>query len=142
MRVWRHTAVALALLAAACGDNATGANTEAATLILNGSTKAAATTHWTRTIGAIEIGVGLYADGTGSFRKCGAPTDIAWTRTGPASITIQGLTWACSSVPGFQGTISSFTQISGTLADGQFSATVDLDGNPIAQTWVIAAGSP
>jgi hypothetical protein len=142
MRVWRHTAVALSILAVACSSDATGANNEPATLILNGSTKASAVTHWTRTIGALEIGIGFYADGTASFRKCGVLTDITWTRTGPASISVQGVSWSCSSVPGFQGTISSFTQISGSLSDGQFSATVDLNGTPTAQTWVVAAGSP
>src|SRR4051812_14872538 len=119
--------IVLAAVAVACASDTVTAP-EPSAAILNGATKAAATTHWNRPIGAATVNLGLYADGTATFNACGSPVNITWTRTGPSSITLTGFSWSCSTTPGFQGTVTGFVDITGSVAEGVFTATANLNG--------------
>jgi hypothetical protein len=134
-----HILVCAALIAA-CSSSIN--SPEPAAAIVNGSTKAAATTHWSRTVGAVVVNLGLYGDGTGSFNACGTPVNITWSRTSGSSISLTGFTWSCSTTSGFSGTITGFIDIAGSISDQVFTTTANLNGSTVAQTWALSAGPP
>ncbi len=130
----------LTFFAVGCGGDTLTGGDEGATadpvdLIVNGATRASASTHWDPNQWSVPGNTyAFFADGTGAFSGVDDvlnPVDIdfTWVKVGPTSLAI--------TAPAYLG-FGSMSFIEGSVALGQF--TTQLDGNPTFRTFAIQAG--
>ena len=121
------------------GETATGGDegetADAVDLIVNGATRAGASTHWDPNQWSVPGNTyAFFADGTGAFSGVDEvlnPVDIdfTWVKIGPASLAV--------TAPAYLG-FGSMSFIEGSVPLGQF--TTRLDGNPTVRTFAIQGG--
>lgn len=121
------------------GDTSTGEDgggtADAVDLIVNGATRASASTHWDPNQWSVPGNkYAFFADGTGAFSGVDDvlnPVDIdfTWAKIGPASLVV--------TAPAYLG-FGSMSFIEGSVPLGQF--TTSLDANPTVRTFAIQSG--
>ena len=121
------------------GDTVTGGDgggtTDPVDLIVNGATRASASTHWDPNQWSVPGNTyAFFADGTGAFSGVDDvlnPVDIdfTWTKIGPASLVV--------TAPAYLG-FGSMSFVEGSVSLGEF--TTRLDGNPTLRTFAIQGG--
>ena len=130
----------LAFFMVSCGgETATGGDegetADPVDLIVNGATRAGASTHWDPNQWSVPGNTyAFFADGTGAFSGVDEvlnPVDIdfTWVKTGPASLAV--------TAPAYLG-FGSMSFIEGSVPLGQF--TTSLDANPTVRTFAIQSG--
>lgn len=118
------------------GPDPTGQSADLVDLISNGTTAAAAATHWRQSAGPNAIGI--YDDGTMAFVWAGSSSGTCtWVKNGPSSVVFG----ANCNQPG--GTWTSMNVLSGSRESGSFLANILLgSSNSIGLEFIVAGGPP